>query len=160
MNPIKVTADLREEIARRIKEPNPEQRKKLVLSVEDDDAAYFLICSAFRELRLELVVERVENGEDALEFLRQSGRFSNAGRPSLILLNINLPGMSGPEVLSVIQAEESLRDLPVVMFSSSRLDADRAKCLALGAKQFITKPNSYREFVNAIRCACDYAHAS
>src|SRR6476646_10266805 len=125
-------------------DPNPEAtEKKTVLSVEDDDAAYFIIRTAFRELGSRLELERVENGEDALEFLRQSGTFSNASRPSLILMNINLPGINGPEVLAVIQADESLRDIPVVMCSSSRLDGDRAKCLALGAKQFITKPNSY-----------------
>lgn len=140
-------------------EPNPEAGKRTVLSVEDDDAAYFLIGKAFREVGARLELERVENGEEALEFLRHSGRFSNARRPSLILLNINLPRISGPEVLAAIHEDESLRDIPVVMFSSSHLDADRAKCLALGARQFITKPNSYREFVNAIRSACDYAYA-
>lgn len=158
MNPSKVTADLRPEAAGRIHGPDREQVNNTVLSVEDDDASYFLICSSLRELGSRLAVERVENGEDALEFLRHSGAVSDASRPSLILLDLNLPRISGPEVLAAISGDERLRDIPVVIFSSSCADADRVKCLALGARQFITKPNNYREFVNAIRLACGHAH--
>ncbi len=134
--------------------------RRVILSVEDDSAAYFLIRSALQDLGLELELQRVENGEDALAFLKRRGDFINAPKPSLILLNMNLPRIGGPEVLAAMRIDESLRDIPVVVFSSSQLDADRAKCLALGAKQFITKPSNYDEFVNAIRCACDYAHVS
>jgi CheY-like chemotaxis protein len=131
--------------------------RRVVLSVEDDEAAYRLIRHAFQDFGSEMELQHVAKGEDALEFLSRRGQFSNAPRPSLILMNINLPGISGPEVLVQMKANRSLQDIPVVIFSSSNLDADRAKCLALGARQFITKPNSYDEFVSAIKCACAYA---
>jgi CheY-like chemotaxis protein len=140
--------------------PDAPEEKYLVLSVEDDDSAYLLIRTAFRHLGIGMELQRVENGEEALNFLKRVGRFSNAPKPRLILLNMNLPRMNGLEVLSAMQADQELRDIPAVVFSSSSLDADKAKCLALGARQFITKPNNYDEFVDAIRCACDFAHVS
>jgi CheY-like chemotaxis protein len=73
---------------------------------------------------------------------------------------MNLPRMSGLELLVEMQAEELLRDLPVVVFSSSKRDGDRAKCLALGGSEFITKPHTYDEFVNAIRSACGLAQSA
>ncbi len=129
----------------------------MVLGVEDDDAAYLLIRYAFQDFGSEMELRRAAKGEDALEFLGRRGQFSNAPRPSLILMNINLPGITGPEVLVQMKANKHLQDIPVVIFSSSNMDADRAKCLALGARQFITKPNSYDEYVSAIKCACAYA---
>jgi CheY-like chemotaxis protein len=136
-----------------------ENTTRVVLSVEDDDAAYLLIRTAFRDLGSEVELERVVNGEDALEFLKRNGKFVNAPKPSLILLNMNLPRIGGPEVLAEMRADEALRDIPVVVFSSSQLDADRVRCLALGARQFISKPNTYNEFLQAIECACKYAQA-
>jgi len=133
--------------------------RRLVLSVEDDAAAYVLIRHAFKDIESGLELERVVDGKDALDFLKRSGRYKDAPTPSLILLDMNLPRMSGPELLAAMQENEQLRDIPVVVFSSSKLDADRAKCLALGAREFIVKPNSYDEFVNAIKSACSFAVA-
>jgi CheY-like chemotaxis protein len=114
------------------------------------------IRSALDDLALGFELRRSVNGDEALEFLRQSGNLSDALTPSLILLDMNLPRIGGPQVLAAIQADKSIRDIPVVIFSSSRLEADRAKCLALGARQFSTKPDNYAAFVNAIGFACDY----
>ena len=118
-------------------ETNVSEVKRIVLSVEDDDSVYFLIRAALDDLASEFELQRSVNGEDALDVLKQSGNFSNALKPSLILLDMNLPRISGPEVLAEIQADRSIRDIPVVMFSASRLDSDRARFLALGARQFI-----------------------
>jgi CheY-like chemotaxis protein len=134
--------------------------KRVILSVEDDNTVYVLIRSALDDLASEFQLEHSVDGEDALNFLKQRGNFSNALKPSLILLDINLPRVSGPELLAVIQSDKLLWDIPVVMFSTSRLDSDRARCLALGARQFITKPDDYSAFVNAIKCACDYASSA
>ena len=133
--------------------------RRVVLSVEDDNAAYFLIRQAFRDMGLELALQRVLDGRDALDFLKQTGRYKDASKPSLILLNMNLPRMSGLELLAEMRAHGLLQDVPVVVFSSSRLDADRAKCLALGAREFIAKPSDYDEFVQAVRSACSFAQA-
>src|SRR3954451_22662993 len=107
-------------------EPNASEVKRVVLSVEDDTAAYFLILSAFRDLGSGLELQRVENGEEALEFLKRRVKFINALKPRLVWLNMNLPRIGGPEVLAAMREDESLRDIPVVVFSSSPLDADRA----------------------------------
>jgi CheY-like chemotaxis protein len=130
--------------------------KPVVLSVEDDDAAFSLIRSAFYELRLDFDLLRVEDGEQALAFLNQSDKYRDAPRPSLVLLNMNLPRVSGPEVLAAMQASDVLRGIPAVVFCSSTLDADRARCLALGARDFIEKPTTYAAFVEAVRSACGY----
>ncbi len=131
--------------------------RRLVLSVEDDTAAYTLIRHALKEMGSELQLERTVDGRDALDFLNRRGPYQDVPKPSLILLDINLPRMSGPELLAVMQTNESLREIPVVIFSSSKRETDRAKCLALGASEFIVKPASYDEFLNAVKSACRFA---
>jgi CheY-like chemotaxis protein len=134
--------------------------RRLVLSVEDDTAAYALIRHAFRDIGSGLELDRTVDGQEALDFLNRRGRYKDVPKPSLILLDINLPRMSGPELLAAMQTNQSLRDIPVVVFSSSTLEGDRAKCLALGASEFIVKPGSYDEFMNAVRSACRFALAT
>lgn len=140
--------------------PEPARTGDFVLSVEDDEGIYCLIRSAFKDLNASLQLKRVTDGEDALNFLKRLGPFRDAPRPSLILLNSNLPKLSGPEVLVQVKADESLRGIPVVMFSSSHVDEERAKCLALGAREYLTKPTTYDEFVHAIRSVCSFAAAT
>jgi CheY-like chemotaxis protein len=91
---------------------------KTVLSIEDDDAVEMLLQIAFRETARDFRVVRVPNGEEGLAFLRRSGRYANAQRPDLVLLNVNMPGISGPEVLRQMKDDESLRDIPTVVFTS------------------------------------------
>ena len=90
----------------RISSPQLSRPARFVLSVEDDEAVYQLIRSAIQDLDTPLELQLVVNGEDALKFLKRLGRFNNAPRPSLILLNINLPKVNGPEVLAEVQADE------------------------------------------------------
>ncbi len=136
--------------------PGSDQLSKVVLSVEDDDATFSLICYSFQDIGGGIDVRRAVDGEDALEFLHRRGKHKDAPKPRLILLNLNLPKLSGPELLALIRADDGLRDIPAVVFSTSKLDADRARCVAVGATDFITKPNSYRDFVNAVRSACGH----
>jgi CheY-like chemotaxis protein len=126
----------------------------VVLSVEDDDAAYYLLEIAFREVLSSAKLYRAINGHEAMDFLQQSGRFADAPRPSLILCDLNLPKMGGLEVLTATKANPSLSSISVVVFTSSALDADRAKCMALGAKTFMTKSPDFDGFVHQVRSAC------
>jgi CheY-like chemotaxis protein len=130
---------------------------KTVLSIEDDDAVEMLLQVAFRETARDFRLIRVPNGEEGLAFLRRTGRYANAQRPDLVLLNVNMPGISGPEVLQQMKNDESLRDIPAVVFTSSHMDQDRAKCLALGARDFILKPSSFEGVLEAVRTACAHA---
>jgi CheY-like chemotaxis protein len=126
-----------------------------VLSVEDDDAAFYIIRAAFSELPLAVQLFRAKNGQEALALLHNHATENSASRqPDLVLLDLNLPGLSGLDVLAAIKADRILMSIPVVIFSSSSRDQDRKSSLALGARQYITKPNTFDEVVEALKMAC------
>ena len=131
----------------------------VLLYVEDEDAAVYLLKTALKEAKIHLDLHRVSDGEEALAFLNRSGPYQQVPRPDLVLLDLNLPRKGGLEVLSEMQGSESLRSLPVIVFTSSLLAADRKKSLALGAQQYITKPSSFDGFVEAVKTACSYLPA-
>lgn len=139
--------------------PNSETNgpNKVVLLVEDDDAAAYLVQLAFRENEPGFKVLRVSSGSEALEFLNGRGRYGNAPRPDLMLLNLQMPKGTGFDVLSEVKKDASLRHIPAVVFTSSRLSSDRARCMALGAADYITKPETFDDMVAAVRSACAYA---
>ena len=127
----------------------------VVLSVEDDDAAFYVIRAAFDELPLSIQLFRAKDGPEALAMLHnQALQRSALQRPDLILLDLNLPGISGLDVLASIRADQELASIPVVVFSSSFLDQDRKKSFALGAQQYITKPDTFDGVVQALKKAC------
>jgi CheY-like chemotaxis protein len=132
----------------------------VMLYVEDEDAAVFLLETALKEMKIDVELYRVSNGEDALAFLNRSGAYRDAPRPELVLLDLNLPRKGGLEVLSEIQSNEALRGLSVVVFTSSSLATDRKKSLALGAQEYITKPSSFDGFLTAIKAVCAYLPAA
>jgi CheY-like chemotaxis protein len=128
-----------------------------VLSVEDDDATEYVLENAFAEVDPSIRLERVSNGEEALAFLNKLPPFHYASRPNLILLDLQLPRENGLDVLAAIEADEALRSVPVIVFSSSSLESHRAQCLALGAKDYIEKPATYDGVIDAVRSACTRA---
>jgi CheY-like chemotaxis protein len=129
----------------------------VVLYAEDEDAAVFLMEMALKEANITVTLHRVSDGEEALAFLHNRGVYTRAPKPHMVLLDLNLPRRSGHEVLSAMRETESLRALPVVIFTSSSALSDRRKSLALGAQMHITKPSSFDGFVQAIRDACKVA---
>ena len=128
--------------------------QKIILSVEDDQAAFHLMTVGFNEVGGDFQLYHVEDGREALHFLRRSGRYPNAPKPNLVLLNLNLPRITGLEVLQEVKNDPMIQDIPVVIFSSSDMDKDKAKCLAIGARKFITKPVGLDDFIKAIRDVC------
>lgn len=128
--------------------------ERVLLYVEDEDAAVFLLETALKEAGIQLKLYRVSDGEQALAFLRGAGAYEKAPRPDLILLDLNLPRKNGLEVLSEMQNDSRLRDIVVIVFTSSALSSDRRKSLALGAREYITKPSSFDGFVQAVKNAC------
>jgi two-component system, chemotaxis family, response regulator Rcp1 len=128
----------------------------VMLYVEDEDAAVFLLETALKEMKTDVDLYRVSNGEEALAFLNRTGSYRNAPRPDLVLLDLNLPRKGGLEVLMEIQGDDRLRNLQVIVFTSSSLATDRKKSLALGAQEYITKPSSFDGFLNAIKAVCAY----
>lgn len=128
----------------------------VVLYVEDEDAAFLLFQTALEAARLEVKLHRATDGEQAIAFLNRTGEFFEYPRPDLIVLDLNLPRKSGLEVLSTIHQSDDLRGIAVVVFTSSSLSSDKSNCLALGARDYITKPFTFDLFVEAVKTACSH----
>jgi two-component system response regulator len=127
---------------------------RIVLYVEDEDAAVFLLQTAITEAGIDLELHRVADGEQALAFLAHSRGYERAPEPDMVLLDLNLPKKSGLDVLAHIRHMEELRDIPVVVFTSSALATDKKRSLALGARDFITTPPTRHGLVAALKTAC------
>ena len=125
----------------------------VLLYVEDEDAAAFLLETTLKESGLRVQLFRVSDGEQALAFLAKSGAYQKAPTPDLILLDLNLPRITGIQVLERLHSEGTDR-IPVTVFTSSRLASDRRNALALGAKDYIVKPSDLDGFMEAVRDAC------
>ena len=129
---------------------------RILLYVEDEDAAVFLFETAIKEAAIDLQLYRVSDGEQALAFLGRTGVYKTAPRPGLILLDLNLPRRNGFEVLAEVQRDQSLMTIPVVVFTSSSLASDKQKSMALGAKEYITKPSTFDGFMDAVKDVSSY----
>lgn len=123
-----------------------------MLYVEDEDAAAFLLETAIQETGLAVQLCRVSDGEQALSFLSQVGPYEKAPKPALILLDLNLPRLDGFQFLERMRRNGS--SIPVIVFTSSSLAADKTRALALGAQEFVTKPSNLDDFFSTVRTAC------
>jgi two-component system, chemotaxis family, response regulator Rcp1 len=121
-----------------------------VLLVEDspDDAA--LTRRALEQAKVRNRVHHTLSGVDALAFLRREGRFAAAPQPDLVLLDLNLPGMDGRELLAAIKADERLCHIPVVVVTGSQVDADVLRSYRLHANAYVKKPVNTQEFLEAV----------
>ncbi len=124
-----------------------------ILLVEDSPEDYVATLRALRNSGLEQPLIRVEDGDEALDYLFGRGKFEDTEenpRPSLVLLDLNLPGTDGFEVLREIKADESLRRIPVIVLTTSSDDRDVQRCYDRGANTFIRKPVDLSQFVEAM----------
>lgn len=124
-----------------------------ILLVEDNEGDIILTQTALSQCRFPSSVSIVKDGQDAISFLRQQGAWSNAPRPDLVLLDINMPRVSGQEVLHFIKSDEDLKAIPVIMFSSSSADRDVRESYSNHANCYITKPlgmDNFEEIVASI----------
>ena len=128
-----------------------------VLLVEDSDADYEATVRALKKSGAAPVVYRCADGDDALAFLRRlRDRDPNAVMPSVILLDLNLPGTDGREVLEQIKRDESLKHIPVVVLSTSAASSDLMFCYRRGASSYIVKPVDLAKFAAAVQTFCNY----
>ncbi|MGC2123523.1 MAG: response regulator [Xanthobacteraceae bacterium] len=126
-----------------------------VLLVEDNPADADLTSETLRQ-NVEIEVSVAKDGVEALEILQSDGNWSEHGRPTLILLDLNLPRKDGRQVLAVLKAHDLLRRIPVVILSSSESDKDITSCYELGANCYIPKPMSLQAFRNTVRSVEDF----
>ena len=124
----------------------------VILLVEDEETDAYLVKWALEENRIQVDLRHVTDGYEALGFLRRLGpHFPDAPRPDLILLDLNMPRMAGMECLAAIKQDPALRDIPVVVLSTSYTENDVAASLNLGAVDYFTKQMDIHQFVNSIR---------
>jgi CheY-like chemotaxis protein len=98
----------------------------------------------------------VGDGEQAIQFLRRTGDFTNAPRPGLILLDLNLPRRSGLEVLAAVKSDQDLRSIPVVILTTSQAEEDIIRSYSLHANAYVTKPMDFERFSEALRQINDF----
>jgi len=122
-----------------------------ILLVEDNPGDIRLTLEAFREARLSNNISVVEDGEEAMEYLYQEGKYTDAPRPDIILLDLNLPKKDGREVLSEIKSDESLRRIPVVILTTSEAEEDIHKAYDNHANCYITKPVDVEQFFKIVQ---------
>jgi CheY-like chemotaxis protein len=122
-----------------------------VLLVEDDPGSVLITREAFEVTQAPGTLHVVGDGELAMEFLHQAHEFTGAPRPSLILLDINLPRRSGLEVLAEVKSSDRLLTIPVVMLSTSQDETDILRSYQLHANAYIAKPASFDLFTEVIK---------
>ena len=121
-----------------------------ILLVEDNDADVRLTKEAMRESRLLNKLNVVKDGVEALAYLRKENQYSNANRPDLILLDLNLPKMDGREVLTEIKNDETLKTIPVIVLTTSEADQDIIRSYTAHANCYISKPVAFEKFAQVI----------
>ena len=127
-----------------------------ILLVEDNPGDVLLTQEAFREGRLSHRLSVVEDGDEALRFLRGEGPYAGAPVPDLILLDLNLPRNDGRELLGEIKQDVRLRHIPVIILTTSDAEQDVWRAYKLHANCYLTKPIRMDEFFHKIRSVEDF----
>lgn len=122
-----------------------------ILLIEDNPEDVRLMVEAFKTAKLGNHLNTVEDGVQALDFLRRKGRFADVPRPDLVLLDLNLPLKNGRDVLAEIKSDGALKTIPVVILTGSSNCEDVARAYDLQANAFITKPVDLDRFVEVVR---------
>jgi len=122
-----------------------------ILLVEDSPTDLLLTREALEHARVLHNLRVVEDGVQALAYVRREGPYAQSPRPDLILLDLNVPKKDGREVLSEIKSDPELKTIPVVVLTTSKADEDIDKAYAAHANCFVTKPVGFAQFTEVIR---------
>jgi CheY-like chemotaxis protein len=134
----------------------PEPRIIEVLLVEDDPGDVLLTREAFEHQKVANRLHVVSNGEDAIRFLRKEGEHADAPEPDLVLLDLNLPGMHGRQVLAAVKEDPHLQTIPVVVLTTSEAEEDVLRSYRLHANAYVTKPVDFDRFMAVVRAIDDF----
>lgn len=126
-----------------------------ILMVDDDEDDFFLVKAAFEEIHFPFQYQLgfLPNGQDLMDYLQRDGKYSDPAlspRPCLILLDLNMPRKDGREALREIKTDPGLREIPIVILTTSSEEDDKVLTRNLGAMSFITKPASFDELVGTL----------
>jgi CheY-like chemotaxis protein len=127
--------------------------RHLILVVEDSDEHYEAVLRAFKKTGIANPIHRCGDGDEALDYLFRRGRYADpasAPRPAVVLLDLNLPGTDGREVLDHIKMDDRLKPLPVVVLTTSSNPGDIRLCYSTGAASYIIKPVRFDEFLRTV----------
>lgn len=127
-----------------------------LLIVEDNDDDYLFTERAFKKSKFANPLARACNGDEALNYLYQREGFEGVPRPSMVLLDLNMPGVNGYTVLEKMKADPELKSIPVVVLTTSDDPRDIETCYALGANSYVHKPVDLPGFIEAIARLKDY----
>jgi len=127
-----------------------------VLLVEDDPGDVLMTREALAHYKVTNRLHVVSDGEEAIAFLRREGRFGDAVRPDLVLLDLNLPRRDGREVLAEIKNDEDLHQIPVVVLTTSAAEEDILRSYQLHANAYVTKPVDFDRFISVVRRIDDF----
>jgi CheY-like chemotaxis protein len=121
-----------------------------VLLIDDNPGDRDLVRDVLsRKLSLESV-QSVSGGEEGLSFLRREGKYASAQAPSLVMLDLEMPGTDGRAVLAAVKSDPRLRTIPIVIFSTSLAPTDIAASYRLGANSYVGKPGALRDFISVV----------
>lgn len=127
-----------------------------ILLVDDSEDDFVLAQEGFNEAGVSADLHYVESGRDCMDFLRRAGRFSGAPHADLVLLDLNMPLMSGREVLGEMLLDPKLKHLPVVVMTTSAASEEVLSLYRLRCSAFMIKPTDFFEFVRQIKVLSDY----
>jgi CheY-like chemotaxis protein len=130
-----------------------------LLVVEDSNEDFRVLQRLMRRMAVQNPIYRCSNGDEVLDFLYQEGNYNNpntAPRPAVILLDLNLPGMDGRDILGRLKQDGSLKEIPIVVFTTSSNPKDIELCYQKGANGYLIKPMSAEELQKLVQAFVDY----
>lgn len=127
-----------------------------ILLVEDNPGDVRLIQEALKDSKIRNTLHRVEDGREALAYLRKEGEYSNTDRPDLILMDLDMPHLDGREALEIIKKDTELRSIPIVILTVSQSEHDVLESYNLQANAYVTKPIDLDQFIKVIHSIEDF----
>jgi two-component system, chemotaxis family, response regulator Rcp1 len=127
-----------------------------ILLVEDNEGDIELTKRAFKRANLSATLSVTHDGVEAIEYLSRQGRFSDAVRPDLVLLDLNMPRMGGHQFLDIVKQDEKLKSIPVIVLTSSDAPKDIRECYERHANCYILKPFDSKKFTDMIKQVEDF----
>jgi CheY-like chemotaxis protein len=127
-----------------------------VLSIEDSPEDFEVIRRCLQKVAPGTVVVQCQNGDEALAWLHTHNDGQSARRPDIILLDLNLPGIDGRELLKILKNDPALKSIPVVILSTSNNERDVDDCYSNGANAYLIKPSTVKNFTNIAQALYDF----